>query len=408
MTPIRRPTFRLARVAGAGALLLVALPASADTVWLRSGQATNALERPNVKVEKVEGGIVHFRSIQSDRVTERPMEEVVRIAADGEPALTQAEDAFAAGKWEQAAAAYQKAIASSGKQWVKDRSAVRLVSAAEKSGKFPTAVSAWVTLLARDPATAAKYKPQVPAGTKPGTLTPAVTEVDRALTNAKLGEEQRQTLMAFQLELARANGDVKRAQSIGTRLTQENSPSGAAPPTVPGATGVARAGGGGGGGAAAPAQAGAGAALAVQMAYLALDQKQYDQAVKHIEGAAASITEPEQQVEALFALAEARAGLAKDDPAGLKDAALGYMRVVARAKSARVASPRLPEALLKTAAIQERLKAPQEALLLYNQVAEEFQGTDAATRAAQAADRLSKADPKSGKAAGPSASTSGS
>ena len=60
--------------------------ALADTVWLRSGQATNALERPNVKVEKIENGVVHFRSETSDRVTERPMEEVVRISIEGEVA----------------------------------------------------------------------------------------------------------------------------------------------------------------------------------------------------------------------------------------------------------------------------------------------------------------------------------
>ena len=56
--------------------------------------------------------------------------------------------------------------------------------------------------------------------------------------------------------------------------------------------------------------------------------------------------------------------------------------------------------------IQERLNAPQEALLLYQQVAEEFKGTDAATRAAQAADRLSKGS-KPNNSPGSAASTFG-
>ena len=71
--PLKNKTFGRASVAAALLSLMPAL-ASADTVWLRSGQATNALERPNVKVEKLENGILHFRSSQSDRVTERPLE----------------------------------------------------------------------------------------------------------------------------------------------------------------------------------------------------------------------------------------------------------------------------------------------------------------------------------------------
>jgi TolA-binding protein len=63
----------------------------------------------------------------------------------------------------------------------------------------------------------------------------------------------------------------------------------------------------------------------------------------------------------------------------------------ARAKGARVNSPRVPDALMKTAAIQEKLGAAKEALLLYQQVADEFKGSDAATRAAESAERLAKA-----------------
>src|SRR5689334_12662314 len=62
-------------------LALTARGVWADTVWLRSGTAANALERPNVKVEKIENNLLFFRSSQSDRVTERPLEEVLRIAA---------------------------------------------------------------------------------------------------------------------------------------------------------------------------------------------------------------------------------------------------------------------------------------------------------------------------------------
>jgi TolA-binding protein len=336
------------------------LTARADTVWLRSGTAANALERPNVKVEKIEDNLLFFRSSQSDRVTERPLEEVVRIMADGETVFNAAEEAFAAGEWDKAAASYQRAVVASPRQWVKDRSSLRLVAAAEKSGKFSTAVAGWVALLTRDVNLASKHKPQIPADAKPGSLDPAVAEVERALNDARLPAQPRQALLAYQMELTRANGDLKRAQSIGSKLTS------------------------------APGAGGATPELSLQLAFLALDQKQYEQALKEIDSNAALFNDPQQQTEALYCVAEARAALAKDEQTALKDAGLAYMRVVARARSARLSSNRVPEALLKTAAIQEKLGAAKEALLLYQQVAEEFKGSDAATRAADAVRRLSK------------------
>src|SRR5258705_3813008 len=128
---------------------------------------------------------------------------------------------------------------------------------------FPTAVPGWRTLMARAPALASRYKPQIPAGAKAGSLDPAVAEVDRALNDARLNEEQRQTLLAFQLELARANGDVKKAQAIGNRLSGAGAPAG---------------GSGGGAGGDVPkttgaAPAGPNPALALPLALLALDQK---------------------------------------------------------------------------------------------------------------------------------------
>ena len=356
--PTRHPR-RLLSFGAAALMAALAVPvARGDTVWLRSGTAAAALERPNVKVEKIEDNLLFFRSSQSDRVTERPLEEVVRIMADGEVPFNAAEEAFAAGEWDKAAANYQRAATMSNRQWVKDRSALRLVASAEKSGKFSTAVAGWVALLGRDSKLASKYKPQVPAAAKQGSLDPAIAEIEKAVNDTRLAAEPRTQLLAYQMELARANGDIKRAQAIGAKLA-------------------------GAGGAAANPE------LSLQLAFLALDQKQYDQALKQIDAAAATLNDPEHQAEALYCIAEARAALAKD-PTALKDAALAYMRVVARAKSAQLSSPRVPDSLLKTAAIQEKLGAAKEALLLYRQVADEFKGSDAGARAADAAARLSK------------------
>src|SRR5688572_2180576 len=183
MSRARRSSVLPKCVAALAAILLGAPVTSADTVWLRSGQATNALERPNVKVEKVENGVLTFRSISSDRLTERPLEEVARISVDGENVFNQAEEAFYAAKWDAAATAYQRAIGTTNKQWIKDRASLRLVAAAEKSGKFSAAVAGWAALMARDPATAAKHRPQVPASAPPGSLGPAVAELDRVLND---------------------------------------------------------------------------------------------------------------------------------------------------------------------------------------------------------------------------------
>ena len=354
--PVRRKFETWFRGAVAALAILASTAAFADTVWLRSGTAV--LERTNIKVEKIEDNLLYFRSSQSDRLTERPLEDVVRIQADGEAMLNAAEEAFAAGVWDKAAANYQRAATMSNRQWVKDRAGLRLVAAAEKSGKFSTAVAGWATLMSRDPNLASKYKPQIPADAKAGSLDQAVAEVEKALGDTRLPAGPRQTLLAYQMELARANGDVKRAQAIGTKL-------------------------------AGTSAGGPNPELSLQLAHLALDQKQYPQALKEIEGAAATFNDPEHQAEALYCIAEAKAALARDDAAALRDAALAYMRVVARAKSARLNSPRIPDALLKTAAIQEKLGVGKEALLLYQQVAEEYKGTEAGNRAADAAARLS-------------------
>src|SRR3954447_21256783 len=167
--------------------LLVALgslSARADTVWLRSGNT--ALERGNVKIERIENNQLFFRASQSDRVTEKALEDVLRIQADGEPMLNAGEEAFASGDWDKAAANYQRAATMSNRQWVRDRAGLRLVASAEKSGKFPAAVAGWITLLGRDPILAAKYKPQIPENAKQGSLDPAVAEVDKALNDNRL------------------------------------------------------------------------------------------------------------------------------------------------------------------------------------------------------------------------------
>ena len=125
-------------------------------------------------------------------------------------------------------------------------------------------------------------------------------------------------------------------------------------------------------------------------ARVALSQKNYKLVLQTIDGASAIFAEPDQQAEALYTVAEAKSALAGGDDKALIDAAIAYMRVVANFKSVPGA-PHVADSLIRTAAIEEKLLKPDEALRLYNQVAVEFQGTPAAKDAAEGAARATAA-----------------
>ena len=89
-------------------------------------------------------------------------------------------------------------------------------------------------------------------------------------------------------------------------------------------------------------------------------------------------------------LAETKAGLAGDDPQALADAGIAYMRVFANFRNVDGAA-HIPESLMKTAAIEEKLAKPDEALRIYNEVAGDYKGTPFARDAAQDAARIAAA-----------------
>ena len=94
------------------------------------------------------------------------MSKVQRLNVDNEPALNAAEEAFAAGKWDQAVDGYQTVIRATNKPWMKDWSSARLAEAGAKSGRFDAAATAYVNLVTKDPAAAAN-RPAVPAAHTP-------------------------------------------------------------------------------------------------------------------------------------------------------------------------------------------------------------------------------------------------
>jgi tetratricopeptide (TPR) repeat protein len=348
----------------------------ADTVWTLSSAANaKPFERPKVKIDGLAGDALLFRSAQTSRQSDpKPLNEVWRIEVDNEPALNAAEAAFVAGKWDDAIQNYQRAVTTSRADWVKQYATIRLATAADKSGKFSAAATAYAALVGRDPKAAANVKPRIPDGKVE--LPAAISAVKTALSDAKLKPEQRTTLQAFLAELYIANGQLKEAEALGAKVAA--SP----PPAAPAGT-ASR-------GAAAPAANKAQIDLKLQLAVAALQQKKYQDAIDAIDSVAAGVTDPAQQAEALFCTAQAREGLAGDDPAKLKDAALGYMRVVAHFRT-QPQAPRVAESLLRTGAVLERAKLLPDALAAYQAVQTDYKDSPLSKEAAAAAARVQKA-----------------
>ena len=109
----------------------------------------------------------------------------------------------------------------------------------------------------------------------------------------------------------------------------------------------------------------------------------YANAIAVINKSSAAFVDPDRQAKALYMLAEAKAATAAT-PEALEEAALAYMRVVAHFKT----QPQAAEALYKTGTIEEKLSKTREAVLIYNQVINEYADSKAAEEAKAAVARL--------------------
>src|SRR5688500_10150069 len=165
-TRLRRPgsaTLPAAAAAILSILFVASSTAVADSIWtVASGPNSKPFERKNLKIEKMQGDALVFRSAGADRQSDpKPIKDIHYVVADNEPALNAAEKAYIADKWDEAVTGYQKAASTSGKEWVKQYATLRLLTAAEKSGKFSAAAAAFVTLVQTNPTIAKNKKPDV-------------------------------------------------------------------------------------------------------------------------------------------------------------------------------------------------------------------------------------------------------
>jgi TolA-binding protein len=249
---------------------------------------------------------------------------------------------------------------------VKQYAVGRLVDAANKSNRFDAAVTAYVTMLQLDPVAASRIRPTIPAGSS--YVDTAISQVNEAL-GAQLTDEQKIALLQFQVDLYNSKKDSHGSEQAAAQLDELL----AKDPNNPNA-------------------ARANARRKLQLANQALDAKKYQDALTAINSSAAIFTDPQQQADALYLIAQAREGLAGSgtDRNALKDAALCYMRVVADFKDLP-GKPHVADSLLKTADIEAQLNDTDAAAKLYQQIADQFPGDPAAATAKQ---KLANIKPK--------------
>ncbi len=360
--PLSKPPGSFCRLCAALALLGPVSLSIADTVMVRTSTggslAYNKVKIQNELGKGPQNGELLFTS-ENGVVGHRPLDLIVQIKSDDEPALSAAEQAFASNDMKAAAEGYRK-LTSSSREWVKKRAEMRLAEAAGKSGDLASTVEVFIQASAKDPAAARKLKPDL-AAAPASEIDAAIAQVQRASSSAT--DAQKQVLLPFLAELYNAKKDTASAAKVLAELNKMA-------PSAANAADVEKAR----------------ADTALASAQDAVAQRNYSAALSTLRANAAAFTQPKQQADALYLIAEAKAGSAKNETE-LKDAALAYMRVAANFRSLPDAA-HVADSLLKTGEIEEKLNQPKTALSLYKQIAVEFKNSDAAKIAQQNVQRL--------------------
>ncbi|MDB5319785.1 MAG: hypothetical protein JWN40_1416 [Phycisphaerales bacterium] len=348
----------LACVLGAGAAL-------ADDVYVRSGKEAAELPLKNITVRSVKDGELYFTI--NTRETHRPVGEISRLELTGETQFNAAEKAFSDGrvakdeavakaKYAEAVTGYTATIGSTNKPWLKDYAALRMQIAAPRSGRFDAALTAWKTMVEKDPASAMKSKPSVEGiDAKSQYLVNGAREL-LASANAAGKPEVRKAYLDLLGDVQTAMGDTE-----GAIKTAEMKVSlGGTPEEI--------------------------AELAVKLAENDVTNKRFDAAAARLTKVDMAALSDGGRGEATYILAECRAAkLQPGSPADeWKDLAVDYMKVVAGYPTSANAGA----ALLKVAEIHETLKEPETALKIYQQVAREHANTPVGQAAQKGVERL--------------------
>lgn len=325
-----------------------------------------------LKIQRIEGDKLFYEFHGNERSIE--IAKITRISADGETALNAAEDALALDKHEMAIDGFQRVARAGGtsaKPWTSEWASRRLLVVAQKSGRFDAAVAAYIARVMNENPSSVP-RPQLP-DERSSYLDTAAADVNAALSNPKINDEQRVALLSFLVDLQRARKDTRAGDLVAQRLDEVLAKD--------------------------PNNPQAGRAIArrrLQTAQAALDRKDFRQALSEIETGRAQFTDPVQQADALYLMAEARLGLASsakqnplssNDVAALQDAALSFMRVVAHFKDVPD-RPRVAQSILRTGQICEMINDAAGATRAYTQLAQQYPDDPNTAAAKQGLDRL--------------------
>lgn len=352
------------------AIAAVLCPARADTVSIRRPSEPASVAPTvytDVKITDILGGRIAFTTAVGNTVA-KDLASVVAMSIDDEPAFNQAQQDYAAGRFDRAVDGFEQTIQKTDKPWLKTFCTPLLTDAANKSGRFDKAVEGYISLVMNQPAVAERYRPTAPQPSS-AYLDDAARTLAAAADAADIMPQQQTALLSLLLDVDSARNDTAAVDAIATRLGKLVGNSGN--PTASAAL-IALAD-------AKLTEAGA-----------ALAQKDFDRAAGIIDAAGDLFVDPARQANALFILAQAREGQArsKNDPNAWRDAAIAYLRVVAHFKDA-AGAPHVADSLLRAAAILEKqLNQPPQALQMYQSIQNRFPNTTAADEAASQAARL--------------------
>lgn len=211
---MRTDELRLKITSIAGAVLTLSALAGADSIYFRSGSG-NAVEVQTSRItittiERIDG-VESIRFLTENGVARiKPIDVIIRIAVDGEPAFTQAETDFARGNYKEAADNYHKAMGVTTAEWIKRRADLRLLAISSKTRDFVGAVGRFIELAGKYPQGMAEHKPGV-GGATPEQLTAAIASVNTAISNTNTATKG--VLYSFLADLLNAKGDTAGANA---------------------------------------------------------------------------------------------------------------------------------------------------------------------------------------------------
>jgi len=338
-----------------------------DALLIQSGTG-NPIQLGDVKITGIQDGIVQFTT-SGGRQTSKALEQVPQITLDDEPTFSTAEDMFHAGQFGPAIENYLKALSTTQKPWLAERIGLRLIQAGDKANNFPAAVTGYISLMQRQPALAVQNKPAIPADKS--NLDPAIAALKHASADPKASADQKAALNNYLVEIYTARGDTKSAGAMLGQM-EKSSPAGAA---------------------VAAEDRVVGADVKLTLARQLFAQHEFTKAAQVLDSNGSLFNDPRQRADAIYLLAQCTAADASSDPNRQKDAAIGYMRVVAVC-SQLPGKPHVAESLLAVGKLEEQLKNPAEASVVYKQITDEFKNSPAADPASEALARLNKAGVK--------------